>query len=371
MTGQLQFCRSLKSGADQLDNNLSLTFESVRELIKKPASEAWAEQRSIRELLSSDQIGLGVLEMIMLSDAPHEIRNAVLKNPNVNDEIISFFAREISQSYDRHKSRDVWSAFSRLHGSELVKSDYPYLEKLTSPPSSTALAMHLFRKGEEIVSDLWYDLASMGLVTLWYWHDEETNGDVLGPFNSKIFEECELESPTLAVLSPGYWSQYWIHIEAPVAYVGQFEAQIINGREEDEILADIWRTNWDDERDEDAEIEAWAFGIGAGHLQLLDKSTYEQRLSGYLAEMTNWLENKVSVGSTRPEISGTRYSALSPNEQRSFASLLSLSQRNYMVSNYRLAEHIGKLLIIHPDTHPSAKEILLSSSIPNLNKIRA
>ena len=358
----------MKSGADQLDNNLPLTFESVRELIKKPASEAWAEASSIRELLSSDQIGLGVLEMIMLSDAPDKIRYAVLENPNVNDEIISFFAGEISQSYDRHKSRDVWSAFSRLHGSELVKSDYPYLEKLTSPPSSTALARHLLRKGEEIVSDLWYDLASMGLVTLMYWRDE-IDGDVMGPLNSKIFEECDRGGPTLAVLSPGYRSQDWIRIEEPVAYVGQFEAGIINGREEDEILADIWSANCDVWQAEYAEIEAWAFGIGAGHLELLDKSTYEQSLSWYLEETTNWLENKVSVGSTRPAISGTRYRDLSPTEQRSFASLLSLSQRNYMVSNYRLAEHIGKLLILHPDTHPSAKEILLSSSIPNLNKI--
>ena len=282
----------------------ALSWENVEGFIKNPPEYSVA-----LEILANSNSSLEALQRVARSNLKLGLRAAVVRNVYITEDIVQLFALEFSSNTDSSigDTEHNWllDAFGRF-GSPPYAISSPFQVDADALVSFGEVSSFLLEYGQQIATDLWSDLASHGMLQLIY---EMPEGGIyrLGPFRSEHFDELATDKPARSVFCKHVEPDSWLDLEA----------------EDSSFPTDY------------------------------DEDTYEG-------------DFYATVMPEPPMVTSPRYQDLQPYLQRRFASLLSRAQEHYMIKAFRAAEHIGKLMVMHPDTHSSAKDILLSSEIPNL-----
>lgn len=358
-----------------MDETTVLSEVNVGDFIENPPEGHMGEK-----ILASPKASSGALANVAKSKLRADLRAGVLRNPNITEDIVEFFAMQ-SSSKKGHtiggvEHTKIIEAFERVNSwntYELAISS-PFQVDANSLLSYSQMSSFLLKYAQQIATDMWVDLASRGILDLIY---EMPEGYVhrLGPFRTEGFEELAWEMPARSVFCKPVELDSWLDLE-PIYNVETFEEAVlsIGPRYFDEADRGVANSY-------EFKLYALVKGKREGHLRFLgsEQSEYEDLYlnkgpedsdgSEFFFSLYEWLANGdyyATVVSEPPMVKSPRYRDLAPFAQREFAALLTRAQRHYMVKAFSIAEHIGKLMLMHPETHSSAKDILLASDIPNL-----
>ena len=363
-----------------MDETTVLSEVNVGDFIENPP-----EDHICQKILASPKASLDSLRDVAKSKLRADLRAGVLRNPNITEDIVELFAMQ-SSSKKRHTIGgwvgwvDTWiiEAFERVNSwntYELAISS-PFQVDANALLSYSQMSSFLLKYAQQIAIDLWVDLASRGILDLIY---EMPEGYVhrLGPFHTEGFEELAWEMPARSVFCKYVERDSWLDLE-PIFNVETFEEAVL-------ILGQQYFDETDIGVANSYEFKLYSLvkGKREGHFKFLgsEQAEYEDIYdkgfeilggSDFFISLDEWLADgdyHATVVSDPPMVKSPRYRDLAPYAQREFAALLTRAQRHYMVKAFSVSEHIGKLMLMHPETHSSAKDILLSSEIPNLASV--
>lgn len=98
-----------------------------------------------------------------------------------------------------------------------------------------------------------------------------------------------------------------------------------------------------------------------------DTPAYEDTLFSNMCQQYEYrLKYEAVPVAVPPELGKVRYFDLDNESQKNFASLVTRGQEHYLIKSLGIAEHLAKLLLMHPTTTHLARKVLISSNIPNL-----
>ena len=360
-----------------MDETTVLSEVNVGDFIKNPPEDHISEK-----ILASPKASLDSLRDVAKSKLRADLRAGVLSNPNITEDIVEFFAIQSSSKKGRSmggrehaKIREAFERVNSWNTYEFAISS-PFQVDANALVSYSQMSSFLIKYAQQIATDLWVDLASRGILDLIY---EMPEGYVhrLGPFHKEGFEELAWEMPARSVFCKQVERDSWLDLE-PIFNVETFEEAVLSLGPQYFDEADIGVAN-----SYEFKLYYLVNGKREGHFKFLgpeqaeyediyDKGFEDLEGSGFFYSLYEWLADRdyrATVVSDPPMVKSPRYRDLAPYAQREFAALLTRAQRHYMVKAFSVAEHIGKLMLMHPETHSSAKDILLSSEIPNLASV--
>lgn len=315
-------------------------------------SSDWNISRRIQHPGTSKE----ALLILAKKDLFYSIRSAIAQAPNTDEEIL-----EILTSYptQRWEWRAIYTQMRSLYNSFLknYEANEPLCSdmingKFSSPSLASAYLLHA---GGMLAEDLWHDLAERKLLDLGYQNDTY-DGDQFGPiYDPKI----NLYGSAQYLLSPGYFCE-WIEKVPDVDTDYVFES-ILDAAAEDYFEQEDYKEEEDLTESYMGALVAGAYGFTNGHLEMKDPEAYSKFFSemveGYDIEM---LDMDVKL-SGEPAVVGKRFRDLSESEIDNVIANLIIANKHYICDKFGITGHFFALLLIHPNTTDTQKELILEN----------
>lgn len=229
---------------------------------------------------------------------------------------------------------------------------------------ASSAASYLREHAEMILADLWFDLANRDVLDLYFEYNVDEH-DRFGPIASSVSTEEGWDSPVLKIFSPRGYALQGLRLDA-VVEIEKWEKTVI--RETARSFSVLGGVTANDGPD------LFVYGKVHQYFTLTEEGNegYEEYLENY---MVHEFEEYMSFKATpiedprdiepEPLFEGLRYDEIDRAAQLNFAWILTGASEDPEIQKLRIAEHIGKLLLLHPNSSPEAKHALLSSTILN------
>jgi hypothetical protein len=339
-------------------------YENFMKLVEKSTTDGYLGMSwEISDYLKNPDRTPEFLEKVLLLDLGgyrYAYYSAIADNPSVPQWVIDKLVTRATHRWEWRSLSGHYRKLASKLGLDDEVNDYPVCLLDGSALPQEDKVLNVYSALRYMTEDLWQDLASRNILELAYYPDNY-DGDHFGPTDI-------IQSATEYLLTPGFDCN-WIE-----KYYGVDVGYVIDDAEELwERYVDDGDDAWAEDLMSDYSVGAvFAMGVSNGEITGYNVSEASEFLSNAFSDEDQYAEVEVAV--LEFPYRGIRYQQLAKEAQLSLATnMISVYETDVFHQHFRLVEHLLSLIAVHPSTHVSVLDVIVSHSderISGLLKLR-